>query len=70
MDQKNYPPASLAWLVWGLGAAFYFSGFYHRVAPAVMTDQLMADFPPQVIPHTSGWGQATASQVSEITALL
>ncbi|MBA4423901.1 MAG: MFS transporter, partial [Syntrophus sp. (in: bacteria)] len=44
MDQKNYPPAALAWLVWGLGAAFYFSGFYHRVAPAVMTDQLMTDF--------------------------
>ena len=44
MEQKNHPPASLAWLVWGLGAAFYFSGFYHRVAPAVMTDQLMADF--------------------------
>jgi MFS family permease len=44
MDQKQYPPASLAWLVWGLGAAFYFTGFYHRVAPAVMTDSLMADF--------------------------
>jgi MFS family permease len=44
MDQKNHPPASLAWLCWGLGAAFYFSGFYHRVAPAVMTDQLMAEF--------------------------
>ena len=44
MDQKNYPPAALAWLVWGLGAAFYFSGFFHRVAPAVMTDQLMTDF--------------------------
>jgi sugar phosphate permease len=44
MDQNNTPPASLAWLIWGLGAAFYFSGFYHRVAPAVMTDQLMADF--------------------------
>ena len=44
MDQKNHPPASLAWLVWGLGAAFYFTGFYHRVAPAVMTDQLMAEF--------------------------
>jgi MFS family permease len=44
MDQKKYPPAALAWLVWGLGAAFYFSGFYHRVAPAVMTDQLMTDF--------------------------
>ncbi|MHB8770069.1 MAG: MFS transporter [Syntrophales bacterium] len=44
MEQTHHPPASLAWLVWGLGAAFYFSGFYHRVAPAVMTDQLMADF--------------------------
>jgi MFS family permease len=44
MDQKRYPPAWLAWLVWGLGAAFYFIGFYHRVAPAVMTNQLMADF--------------------------
>jgi MFS family permease len=44
VDQKKYPPAALAWLIWGLGAAFYFSGFYHRVAPAVMTDQLMADF--------------------------
>ena len=44
MDQKNHPPAALAWLVWGLGAAFYFAGFYHRVAPAVMTESLMADF--------------------------
>jgi len=44
MNQQKYPPASLAWLVWGLGAAFYFNGFYHRVAPAVMTDQLMAEF--------------------------
>jgi MFS family permease len=37
-------PAYLAWLSWGLGAAFYFTGFYQRVAPAVMTDQLMIDF--------------------------
>lgn len=44
MDQTTHPPARLAWLVWGLGAAFYFNGFYHRVAPAVMTDSLMADF--------------------------
>jgi MFS family permease len=44
MKDKNYPPASLAWLVWGLGAAFYFTGFYHRVAPAVMTDPLMLEF--------------------------
>jgi sugar phosphate permease len=27
-----------------LGAAFYLSGFFQRVAPAVMTDYLMADF--------------------------
>jgi MFS family permease len=41
---KGYPPACLSWVVWGLGAAFYLSGFYQRVAPAVMTDRLMADF--------------------------
>ena len=41
---ENHPPAHLSWFVWGLGAAFYFTGFYQRVAPAVMTDQLMADF--------------------------
>ncbi|MBU2227995.1 MAG: MFS transporter [Proteobacteria bacterium] len=44
MHQKKYPPAALAWLIWGLGAALYFAGFFHRVAPAVMIDQLMADF--------------------------
>lgn len=44
MEPKNHPPASLAWLVWSLGAAFYFTSFYHRVAPAVMTDPLMAEF--------------------------
>ncbi|MBI5582888.1 MAG: MFS transporter [Deltaproteobacteria bacterium] len=38
------PPAWRAWLVWGLGALFYLIGFYLRVAPAVITDQLMADF--------------------------
>ncbi len=37
-------PAYMGWLTWGLGAALYFSGFYQRVAPAVMTDELMADF--------------------------
>ncbi len=31
-------------MVWGLGALFYFTAFYHRVAPAVMTDRLMAEF--------------------------
>lgn len=43
-DKKTYPPASLSWIVWGLGALFYLSGFYQRVAPAVLTDYLMADF--------------------------
>ncbi len=43
-DSRKYPPAYLSWVVWGLGAAFYLSGFYQRVAPAVMTDYLMADF--------------------------
>ena len=44
MKNRTYPPAYQAWVVWGLGAALYFVGFYQRVAPAVMTDQLMADF--------------------------
>jgi len=30
--------------MWGLGALFYLVGFFHRVAPAVMTDELMRDF--------------------------
>ena len=42
--QKNYPPARLAWSMWGLGAALYLIGFYQRVAPAVMTGELMKDF--------------------------
>ena len=41
---KGYPPGYLSWVVWGLGAAFYLSGFFQRVAPAVMTDYLMVDF--------------------------
>ena len=44
IDGKGYPPGYLSWVVWGLGAAFYLSGFFQRVAPAVMTDYLMADF--------------------------
>lgn len=39
-----YPPARLAWLVWGLGALLYLIAFYQRVAPAVMTDRLMSEF--------------------------
>lgn len=40
----NPPPIRLAWTVWGLGALLYLFAFYQRVAPAVMTDQLMAEF--------------------------
>jgi MFS family permease len=43
-QETGYPPSSRAWLVWGLGAALYLIGFYLRVAPAVITDKLMADF--------------------------
>jgi len=40
----NHPPLRLAWTVWSLGALLYLFAFYQRVAPAVMTDQLMAEF--------------------------
>ena len=35
---------TLAWFIWGLGALFYLAGFFQRVAPAVMTQELMQDF--------------------------
>ena len=38
------PPISLAWMVWGIGAALYFVGFYQRVAPAVITAELSQTF--------------------------
>jgi len=38
------PPDSLAWLTWGLLASLYFVGYFQRVAPAVMVDELMRDF--------------------------
>ena len=34
----------LAWVIWGLGATFYLMGFFQRVAPAVMTTELMQEF--------------------------
>jgi MFS family permease len=44
MQTTTYPPLRLAWMIWGLGAMFYVIGFYQRVAPGVMTVELMADF--------------------------
>ncbi len=38
------PPLKLAWFIWGLAALFYMMGFFQRVAPAVMTGELMRDF--------------------------
>jgi MFS family permease len=42
--EAAYPPPRLAFTVWGLGAAFYLIGFYQRVAPAVITRELMSEF--------------------------
>ncbi len=44
MTTRPLPPATLAWSVWGLGALLYLIGFYQRVAPAVISDRLMAEF--------------------------
>ncbi len=44
MNQPLYPPARIAWTVWALGAALYLIGFFQRVAPGVMTGELMKDF--------------------------
>ena len=44
LRRENTPPASLAWLVWGLAAALYLIAFYQRVAPAVITNELASEF--------------------------
>ena len=40
----RFPPLHLAWMVWGLGALLYLIGFYQRVAPGVITGELMTEF--------------------------
>lgn len=42
--RPQFPPATLAWLGWSLGAAFYLIAFYQRVAPAVLTQELQREF--------------------------
>ena len=44
MNTSSKPPLRLAWLIWGLGALFYLMGFFQRVAPAVITGELMSTF--------------------------
>jgi len=34
----------MSWLMWGLVGSFYLVGFFQRVAPAVMVDELMREF--------------------------
>lgn len=43
-DMKNYSPIWLAWFMWGLVATLYLLGFFQRMAPAVMVNELMRDF--------------------------
>ena len=33
-----------AWLIWAIAAGFYSYGFFHRVAPSVIVDELMRSF--------------------------
>lgn len=44
LPQKQPAVSWRAWLVWGIAALFYLTGFYQRVSPAVMTTELMRDF--------------------------
>ncbi|THB77988.1 MAG: MFS transporter, partial [Desulfobulbaceae bacterium] len=43
-SMTDHPPLMMAWLMWGLVALLYFIGFFQRMAPAVMVDELMRDF--------------------------
>lgn len=44
MQSPSPPPLHVAWSIWGLGALFYLMGFFQRVAPAVLTEELMREF--------------------------
>ncbi len=41
---KNNSPVWLGWLMWGLVAMLYLIGFFQRLAPAVMVEELMREF--------------------------
>jgi sugar phosphate permease len=45
MNSMSLPaPAWMPWMMWGIVASFYMVGFFLRVAPAVMVDELMREF--------------------------
>ena len=56
-SSRPFPPLRLAWTVWGLGALLYLIGFYQRVAPGVITGELMSEF---------GLGAAALGQLSAL----
>lgn len=43
-NDDTYAPHWLSWTVWAVAASFYLGAFYLRVAPGVMTSELMRDF--------------------------
>ncbi|MGD9017802.1 MAG: MFS transporter, partial [Desulfobacterales bacterium] len=43
-EKRHPPPLRVSWFIWGIGALFYLMAFFHRVAPAVMTEELMKAF--------------------------
>ena len=43
-SRTRFPPLGLAWTVWGLGAVLYLYGFFQRVAPGVMGEELARTF--------------------------
>lgn len=42
--KSSYGPVGLAWLMWGFVAVLYSIGYFQRMAPAVLADDLMRDF--------------------------
>ncbi|HAF87341.1 MAG: MFS transporter [Legionellaceae bacterium] len=56
-EQRQLSGLGLAWVVWGLAAAFYFSDYLARVAPGVMHRQLQLAFGI----NEAGFGILTAS---------
>ncbi|MBU6143018.1 MAG: MFS transporter [Betaproteobacteria bacterium] len=51
------PPLSLALLMWGLAAAFYLFGFFQRVTPAALAQELAQELAPTAT--ALGWLSAT-----------
>lgn len=42
--EKSFGPMWLAWTMWGLVALLYCIGYFQRMAPAVIAEELMSDF--------------------------